>query len=167
MNIRNLLIVLALLLAAVAVVIVMQRQGNESRVQTAGPANVARTASQPPATTPTQKTDTTHVPAHYKAPPASTELRPVLAASQFEGKARAAYAAVKEIPATIAQMPCYCHCDRGMGHKSLHSCFEDDHAAHCAVCVDEALMAYRLQKEGLPAAEIRTRIIAKFSEPGM
>jgi len=31
--------------------------------------------------------------------------------------------------------------------QSLHSCFEDDHAAHCVTCTDEALMAYRLQKE--------------------
>lgn len=168
MNVRNLLIVLALLLAAVIIYIVTQRGGKESSVQTAGPANIASTQSQPPSTAePAQKADTRHVPAHYKAPPAPAELRPVLAASQFEGKAREAYAAVKEIPATIAQLPCYCHCDRGMGHKSLHSCFEDDHAAHCAVCVDEALMAYRLQKEGLSATEIRTRIIAKFSEPAL
>lgn len=163
MNVRNLLIILALLLAAVAVAVVMRSRGTESKVNPGTPANVARTESQPPATVPPQKTDTRHVPAHYTAPPASAELRPVLAASQFEGKAREAYAAVKEIPVTIAQLPCYCHCDRGMGHKSLHSCFEDDHAAHCAVCVDEALMAYRLQKEGLSAAEIRTRIITKFS----
>ncbi|HKP38827.1 MAG TPA: CYCXC family (seleno)protein [Pyrinomonadaceae bacterium] len=104
----------------------------------------------------------TRVPAHYEAPPESAELRAVLPASQFSGKAREAYEAVSKIPTTIAQMPCYCHCDRGMGHKSLHSCFEDDHAAHCAVCVDEALMAYRLEKDGLSAAQIRDRIIAKF-----
>jgi hypothetical protein len=71
---------------------------------------------------------------------------------------------MKQIPVTIAQMPCYCHCDRGFGHKSLHSCFEDDHATHCATCVDEALVAYRLQKEQkLSPAQIRERIIAEFS----
>jgi Protein of unknown function with PCYCGC motif len=167
MNIKGLLIVLALLLGAVVVYMVTKGSGKESPVQTGSPAKLAHTQSPPsPTTAPAQTAGTRHVPAHYQAPPASAELRPVLAASQFTGKAREAYAAVKEIPATIAQMPCYCHCDRGMGHKSLHSCFEDDHAAHCAVCVDEALMAYRLQKEGLSATEIRTRIIAKFAEPG-
>jgi hypothetical protein len=51
-----------------------------------------------------------------------------------------------------------------IGHKSLHSCFEDDHAAHCAVCVNEALQAYRLQKEqGLSPAQIRQRIVAQYS----
>jgi len=51
-----------------------------------------------------------------------------------------------------------------MGHKSLHSCFEDDHAAHCAVCTDEALMAYRLQEQGFPPKQIRQRIIEQFSK---
>ena len=55
--------------------------------------------------------------------------------------------------------------NRGMGHKSLHSCFGDDHAAHCATCTDEALLAYRLQKEQhLSAKQIRERIIAEFSD---
>jgi hypothetical protein len=52
-----------------------------------------------------------------------------------------------------------------MGHQSLHSCFEDEHAAHCAVCVNEALLAYRLEKEeGLDATQIRERIIADYSK---
>jgi hypothetical protein len=90
-------------------------------------------------------------------------LPPVLPASQFTGMTRMAYAAVKEIPQTIAQLPCYCHCDEGFGHKSLQTCFTDDHAAHCAVCVEEALLAYKLQKEqGLSPAQIRERIIAQY-----
>jgi len=109
------------------------------------------------------KASVPHVPAHYDTAPPAAELKPVLAASQFSGRTREAYAAVKNIPETIAQMPCYCHCDRGMGHKSLHSCFVDDHAAHCATCVDEALMAYRLEKEGLTAPQIRDRIVAEYS----
>jgi len=90
-------------------------------------------------------------------------LPPVLSAAQFTGKTRMAYIAVKEMPETIAQLPCYCHCDEGFGHKSLQTCFTDDHAAHCAVCVEEALLAYRLQKEeGLKPAQIRERIIAQY-----
>ena len=90
-------------------------------------------------------------------------LPPVLPAAQFTGLTRMAYAAVKEIPETIAQLPCYCHCDEGFGHKSLQTCFVDDHAAHCAVCVEEALLAYKLQKEErLTPAQIRERIIAQY-----
>jgi hypothetical protein len=92
-------------------------------------------------------------------------LPPVLPASQFTGMTRMAYAAVKEIPQTIAQLPCYCHCDEGFGHKSLQTCFVDDHAAHCAVCVEEALLAYKLQKEEkLSPAQIRERIIAQYGQ---
>jgi hypothetical protein len=158
---KMLWIVVAILIAAVIVVVVIQRRPGNSGVQNTRPASETISETQPQATAPPLSTDS-RVPAHYDMPPSSTELGPVLDPSQFTGKAREAYEAVKEAPITIAQMPCYCHCDRGMGHKSLHSCFEDDHAAHCAVCVDEALMAYRLQKEGLSASEIRERIIARF-----
>jgi hypothetical protein len=132
-----------------------------------GPANTARTQNQTPSPTAPVNQEASRVPAHYEKAPPLEALGPVLPSAQFTGKTRQAYEAVKEIPITIAQLPCYCHCDRGMGHKSLHSCYEDDHAAHCAICVDEALMAYRLQKEGRSAAEIREQIIARFSQAGM
>ncbi len=103
------------------------------------------------------------VPAHYETVP--DNLGPTLPPESYSGKTRDAYKAAREIPQTLAQLPCYCHCDRSMGHKSLHSCYEDDHAAHCAVCVDEALLAYRLQKEqGLSPAQIREHIIAEYSQ---
>jgi hypothetical protein len=122
-------------------------------------------ASTPPAPSPAvAESARTRVPAHFEKAPPRESLSPTLNAARFTGKARQAYQVAGEIPQTLAQLPCYCHCDRGMGHKSLHSCFEDDHAAHCAVCVDEALMAYRLEKsEGLTAAQVRERIIAQYS----
>lgn len=118
--------------------------------------------SQPEVPVPTSN-DTALVPAYYENPPGGLPL--TLAPEKFPGKTRAAYQAAKDIPQTLAQLPCYCHCDRGLGHKSLHSCFEDEHASHCDVCINEALMAYRLQKEKhLSAKEIRERVIAVYSE---
>jgi hypothetical protein len=106
------------------------------------------------------------VPAFQTDAASLKNLGPTLSPEKFFGPQKAAYQAVKEIPRTIAQLPCYCHCDKGFGHKSLHTCFEDDHAAHCAVCIDEALLAYRLEKEEkLGAAQIRERIIAHYSAP--
>lgn len=103
------------------------------------------------------------VPAYYEQAPSRASLGPTLAPEQFTGLVRDAYRAAREIPVTLAQIPCYCFCDRGMGHKSLYSCYEDDHASHCAVCVDEALLAFKLEKEGkLTAPQIRERIVAKF-----
>lgn len=103
------------------------------------------------------------VPAYQSAVEAR-ELPPTLPAERFFGKTMDAYTVAKQIPKTLAQLPCYCHCDQGFGHKSLHTCFVDDHAAHCAVCVDEALLAYRLEKDqGLTPEQIRERIVEKYS----
>jgi hypothetical protein len=102
------------------------------------------------------------VPAHYQTEPAASSLERTLAPEKFTGKAQEAYLVVQKAPQLIAQLPCYCYCDRGFGHKSLHSCFVDDHAAHCAVCVDEALLAYNLQKRGLSPQQIREQIIAQY-----
>jgi hypothetical protein len=90
-------------------------------------------------------------------------LLQTLQPEQFFGPTREAYRVVREIPETIAQLPCYCHCDVSFGHKSLHTCFEDTHASQCAVCVNEALLAYNLQKSGLNPSQIRERIIAQYS----
>ena len=104
----------------------------------------------------------TVVPAHYETAPPRSSLAPTLAPEKFTGKTQEAYRVVREVPQLIAQLPCYCYCDRGFGHKSLHSCYVDDHAAHCAVCVDEVLIAYDLQKRGLSAQQIREKIIAQY-----
>jgi hypothetical protein len=104
------------------------------------------------------------VPAFMKTAAELKGLAPTLAPEQFVGKTQMAYRAVGEIPRVVAQLPCYCHCDQGFGHKSLHTCFTNDHAAHCAVCVDEALLAYKLQKEdGLKPDQIREIIVAQYS----
>jgi hypothetical protein len=104
------------------------------------------------------------IPAHFETPPSRASLGPTLSPERFTGLTREAYRAAQEIPVTLAQLPCYCHCDREFGHKSLHSCFEDEHAAHCAVCVNEALLAFKLEKEQkLTPAQIRETIVAQYS----
>ncbi len=104
------------------------------------------------------------VPAHYESAPDPASLAPTLTPAKFIGKTRDAYEVARKIPATLAQLPCYCHCDETVGHKSLHSCFADEHAASCAVCVDEALLAYKLEKSGKTPSQIREQIIAQYAE---
>lgn len=100
----------------------------------------------------------------YQAATEVNKLGPTLPGSQFVGKTREAYDVAKKIPQTLAQLPCYCECDKGFGHKSLHTCFMDDHASHCAVCVDEALLAYQLQRdEKLTPDQVRQRIIERYA----
>ena len=112
---------------------------------------------------PPVKSGVKKVPA-YEVAPVRASLAPTLDPERFTGLTRDAYRAVRQIPTTIAQLPCYCHCDEGFGHKSLYSCFEDDHAAHCAVCVNEALLALTLERQQkLNPAQIRERIVAQYS----
>ena len=105
-----------------------------------------------------------NVPAFLTTAPSRGSLAPTLDPERFTGATREAYRAVRQIPVTIAQLPCYCYCDQGFGHKSLYSCFEDDHAAHCAVCVNEALLALTLERDQkMSPAQIRERIVAQYA----
>ena len=101
----------------------------------------------------------------FEVAPTRASLAPTLDPERFTGLTRDAYRAVRQIPVTIAQLPCYCHCDEGFGHKSLYSCFEDEHAAHCDVCVREALLALTLEKQQkLSPSQIREQIVAQYSK---
>jgi hypothetical protein len=51
-----------------------------------------------------------------------------------------------------------------MGHKSLHTCFETEHAANCSICLNEALIAYDMQKKrGMSPSQIREAIVKEYS----
>jgi hypothetical protein len=69
-----------------------------------------------------------------------------------------AYEVAAKIPDVINQMPCYCYCER-IGHKSLHTCFETTHGAHCATCMKEVFYTYEQAKLKKRPAEIRAGII--------
>ncbi len=57
-----------------------------------------------------------------------TGLPKTLDPNLFMGNAKAAYRVAKEIPNVLAQMPCFCECER-YGHKNLLDCFVDNHGA--------------------------------------
>jgi hypothetical protein len=65
------------------------------------------------------------------------------------------YKMAAKIPAVLHQQPCYCRCDREMGHNSLHSCFEGTHGAACSTCMKEAVYSYEQTKKGRTAVQIR------------
>ena len=155
------LIAVVAVLAAIAMIVV----GNSDNRRPTAAVPETQPVAQPPAHDHPHPHDTKTVPAFFEKAPARASLGPTLEPEKFTGLVRDAYRAVREIPQTIAQMPCYCHCDRGMGHKSLYSCFEDDHASHCAVCVNEALLTLKLEKEQkLTPAQIRDRIVEQFGQ---
>jgi hypothetical protein len=154
---RVLVAVIALLVLGAGGLILMR--GRESSRRQDNAASTAPT----PVETGSAHNHAARVPAYQNASQIS-ELPPTLPPAQFVGKARTAYQVAKEIPKTLAQLPCYCECDEAFGHKSLQSCFVDDHASQCAVCVDEALLAYKLQKEDkLTPEQVRKKIIEQYS----
>jgi hypothetical protein len=112
-----------------------------------------------------QSQDEAEVP-HFNAPPTKgTKLDPILSKDQLWGDNAQypyqthAYELAAKIPNVIYQQPCYCYCDRGMGHNSLHSCFAGTHGAQCGTCLKELYYAYKLNKLGKTAKEIRAGII--------
>ncbi|HXW93782.1 MAG TPA: CYCXC family (seleno)protein [Terriglobales bacterium] len=102
---------------------------------------------------------------HASPPPKAGKLPPILTRDQLWGEDAQnpyqthAYELAAKIPAVIYQQPCYCYCDR-MGHKSLHSCFENTHGARCDICLKELYYSYAEHQKGKTAAEIRKAIIA-------
>ena len=103
------------------------------------------------------------VPAYNAAPP-STPLPPIMSGSQLTGAyfqhsyQVVAYQMAAKIPKVLHQEPCYCRCDREMGHNSLHSCFESTHGASCSTCMREAVYSYQQTKRGKTPAQIRAGI---------
>jgi hypothetical protein len=160
------LIIVALGLLIVAIVVVSSWSKEQTPVVHKS-VPVSQRAPQPP-----QEQIHTHeyaatgrVPAYYTTAPELAKLPPTLSPELFTGNQKLAYQAAKEIPQTLAQLPCYCHCDRGQNHKSLHSCFESEHGENCGICMNEALLAHNLQKQGVAVGEIRKKIVAAYGKP--
>jgi hypothetical protein len=88
----------------------------------------------------------------------------VLPAENFFGKAQMGYQAAAEIPDLCAKIFCYCGCDLTDNHQSLLDCFTSTHGEGCDICIDEAIQALALKKQGLSTAEIQKKIDCGFEK---
>jgi hypothetical protein len=70
-----------------------------------------------------------------------------------------AYAVAAKIKKALYQQPCYCHCDRSQGHKSLLDCFASKHGSGCGTCIYEDFYTFEQLGKGKTAAQIRAGII--------
>jgi hypothetical protein len=93
-------------------------------------------------------------------------LRVTLDPKNFQGPVREAYEAAERDPALLAQMHCYCGCDRAEGHKNLLDCFRDTHGSTCAICVGEARDAEAMANRGVPVEQIRDALRARYAHGG-
>jgi hypothetical protein len=92
--------------------------------------------------------------------PTVTTLDP----DQFTGKVRVAYQAAREVPGVLAQLPCYCGCMSGVGHKNNLDCFHDHHGVECTMCQDIAIDARDMYKNGMDISRIRDKIKDKYGK---
>jgi hypothetical protein len=100
----------------------------------------------------------------YHLRPATRPLPALMSGAQLSGPYFAhayqvtAYKMAAKVGGVLYQEPCYCRCDRSMGHTSLHSCFEGTHGAECSTCMKEGVYTYQQTKLGRSPAQIRAGI---------
>ncbi len=99
-------------------------------------------------------------PAYHAGPPRGP-LPQTLSPDQFsDPRVKNAFAMAARIRPVLYQQPCYCHCDRAFGHKSLLSCYTGTHASVCEVCLMEGIFAYQETQKGKSPTQIRKEIEA-------
>jgi hypothetical protein len=99
------------------------------------------------------------VPAYHTAPskaPLPATLDPKLFS---DAETQNIYALAAKEKDVLYQLPCYCRCDKEVGHKSLLDCYVEYHAAHCVLCKKEAAFAYTETKAGKTVDQIRKEIM--------
>jgi len=94
---------------------------------------------------------------------AGARLRITLDPRNFQGNVREAYEVAEKDPALLAQLHCYCGCDKSDGHKNLLDCFRDTHGSTCAICCGEARDAESMASRGMAIEQIRDALRARYS----
>lgn len=92
------------------------------------------------------------------------ESRETLPPYYFTGATAEAYKVAQELPEVLDSLYCYCDCEKHMGHKSLLTCFVDQHGAYCDICINEALTAGQMHADGDDIATIRKVVDDTFSK---
>jgi hypothetical protein len=102
---------------------------------------------------------------HPSAPLKMSALPPILSGARLSGpNFRYAwqlhvYQDAAKIGNVLYQLPCYCRCDRELGHTSLRSCYEGLHGSECSTCAKEGFYAYQKTRAGWSPAQIRAGIM--------
>ncbi|MFN2385536.1 MAG: CYCXC family (seleno)protein [Thermoanaerobaculia bacterium] len=86
----------------------------------------------------------------------------------YEAEVPRAYEVARKYPATLDRLHCFCECQESpkFEHKTLLTCFTDEHAAGCGICIKEALVAAELKGRGASDAEIETLVEGSFKTDG-
>jgi hypothetical protein len=95
----------------------------------------------------------------HEGPP-DGPLPQVVDANEFqEAVVRNAYRIAAGLRDVLYQEPCYCHCDRHLGHSSLLDCYASKHTKGCTICLQELFYVSEQRKMGKSPEQIREGII--------
>ena len=100
------------------------------------------------------------------------ERRPILDSFLFRSVSDRdvprAYEAARRYPDLIDRIHCFCECmeNQQEGHKTLLTCFTNEHAAGCGICQKEALLAAQLKDRGISDANIERNVESLFRLDG-
>jgi hypothetical protein len=98
------------------------------------------------------------------AAPKGSQPRLTLDPNQFVGPVKEAYKFAEQHPEILAELHCYCGCDKAEGHQNLLDCYRSTHGASCEICTGEALLAKRMSEQGSPVDQIRNAIRRNFAQ---
>lgn len=75
------------------------------------------------------------------------------------------YEIAREIPEILDKQFCYCYCETNpkFKHKSLLSCYVDDHASNCGTCMRQAITSLEMTRAGKTPREIAKHFRAKYA----
>jgi hypothetical protein len=97
---------------------------------------------------------------HHPKPRTGLTAADVELAERYAAYPRIAevYTMAARIPSVLDGLYCHCDCSRHSGHRSLLTCFQDDHGAACEVCLTEAALAYQMTQDGKSLKQIRAAV---------
>lgn len=103
--------------------------------------------------------------AHHPDPRSDVAATEVQSSSRYADRPQiaAVYDMAAAIPEVLDGLYCYCDCSVHSGHRSLLTCFRDDHGAACDVCLDQATLAYDMTNEGRSLKQIRKAVDAFYA----
>lgn len=94
---------------------------------------------------------------------------------EMHRKVAEAYEFVIQHGEVTSYLPCFCGCGKRESHSSLDSCFvtrrdksgrmvsRDPHAETCKVCIDVAVDAKQMLRDGRTLTEIRSAVESKYA----
>jgi hypothetical protein len=100
------------------------------------------------------------------------EKRPILDPERFakgyDAEVKRSYQVAHQYTETLDRIHCFCECQESptFRHKTLLTCFTDQHAAGCGICIKEALLAADLKKKGAADEEVELTVESIFKTDG-